>query len=58
MITFSNKLSIIVIFDDTFAPPSIAKMGDTPFFNTLSIALISFSSNAPTHFLFLKILQL
>ena len=48
----------MVILDDTFAPPIIAKTGFSPDFKTLSIAKTSFSNNFPKNLLFLKNLEI
>ena len=52
--TFLKMLLIIVILDDTFAPPKIATIGLSPVFKTFSIAVISLLSKSPEHFLFGK----
>ena len=40
---------MIVILEETLAPPKIPTTGDSPFFNTLSMALTSFAKRAPKH---------
>ena len=47
-------LLIMVILEDTFAPPKTAITGFFPVFKTLSIALISLCSKSPKYFLLLK----
>ena len=48
----------MVIFDDIFAPPIIAKTGFFPDFKTVSIAKISFSNSFPKNLLLLKNLEI
>ncbi len=50
----SKMLSIIVIFEDTFAPPSTAVTGFSPVSITLAILSISVANNNPKHFLSVK----
>ena len=45
---------MIVILEETFAPPKIAKTGFSPVFITWSIAFTSCSNNFPKAFLFWK----
>ena len=45
---------MIVILEETFAPPKIATTGLSPVSSTFSIAIISLLSKRPEHFLFGK----
>ena len=48
--------SITVIFEDTFAPPKIAKTGFSLLVKTLSILSISLANKLPKHLFFEKYL--